>query len=91
MAPTIPIVRQDMAKQIEDEPLPWYLVNAVINPGTGEVLQYNDLIHSKDDKTRSICKNCMSKEFRQLVDGFLGKVYKGTKTIRFISCDKIPV
>ena len=35
MAPTIPIAMQKMAMQIEDQPLPWYLVKTVIYPYTG--------------------------------------------------------
>ena len=38
MAPTIPIETHNMATKIEDEPLPWYLVNALIDPYTGDIL-----------------------------------------------------
>ena len=38
MVPTIPMVMHNMATQTEDEPLPWYLVNTVIDPDTEEVL-----------------------------------------------------
>ena len=36
-----------MATKIEYEPLPWYIVSAVINPDVGEILQYKYLIQSK--------------------------------------------
>ena len=74
MSPTILIATHDMYTQIEDEPLPWYLVNANVNPDTGAVLQYKDPIHSKDEKTRSLWKNGTSKEFGRLADRFLGKI-----------------
>ena len=48
MVPTIPISTHDMANKIEDEPLPWYLVNTFVDPDMGAVLQYKYLIHSKD-------------------------------------------
>ena len=38
-----------MDTQIEDEPLPWYLVNAGIDPDTGEMLQYKYLMQSKEE------------------------------------------
>ena len=47
MAPTIPMAMHKTATQIGDEPLPWYLVNTVIDPDTGEVLKYNDLMKEK--------------------------------------------
>ena len=31
-----------MAPQIEDEPLPWYLVNTVIDPKKGVILHYKE-------------------------------------------------
>ena len=37
-APTIPIETHNMATKIEYEPLPWYLVNVVIDPYTGDIL-----------------------------------------------------
>ena len=39
VAPTITIVTHNMATQIEDEPLPRYLNNAVIDTNTGNTLQ----------------------------------------------------
>ena len=51
MAPTILMATHNMATQIEDEPLPWYLVNTVIDPETEEVLQYKDPIKSKEKET----------------------------------------
>ena len=47
MAPTIPIATQKMATQIEDESLPWYLDNTVIDPEKVEVLQYKNLMKAK--------------------------------------------
>ena len=44
MATEIPIATHKMATHIEYEPLPWYLVNAVIDPDTGEVLKYKDIM-----------------------------------------------
>ena len=43
MVPTILMETHNMATKIEDEPLLWYIVNAVIDPDKGEVMQYNDL------------------------------------------------
>ena len=63
MAPKILITTHGMAKKVEDDLLPWYLVNAAVNPDTGEVLQYDDLIHTKDEKARSLWKSGMSKEY----------------------------
>ena len=34
MSPTIPIATHKTSKQIEDEPLPWYLANADIDVDT---------------------------------------------------------
>ena len=39
MSPTIPITTRNIATQIEDEPLPWYLINPVIDTDTGGILQ----------------------------------------------------
>ena len=39
MAPTIPIEMNNMATQIDDEPLPWYLVNAVIDTDTEDIIK----------------------------------------------------
>ena len=49
-----------MATQIEDEPLPWYLVNAVVGTETEEIIQYNDLIQTKL-KTLDLWQNGLSK------------------------------
>ena len=51
MAPEISIATHKMSTKIEDEPLPWYLVNTVIDPETEEVLQYKDPIKSKEKET----------------------------------------
>ena len=52
MAPTILMATHNMATQIEDEPLPWYLVNTVIDTYTGEVLHYKYLMKSEEKETR---------------------------------------
>ena len=52
MAPTILMATHNMATQIEDEPLPWYLVNTVIDTYTREVLQYKYLMKSEEKETR---------------------------------------
>ena len=44
MATTIPMAMHNMAPQIEDETLPWYLFNSVIDPETVEFLQYKYII-----------------------------------------------
>ena len=90
MVPTIPISTHNMATKIEDEPLPWYLFNALIDLYTGEILQYKYLMKLKDKK-RDLWKNIPSKEFGRLADGFPGKVKKGTNNIRFFACNNIPV
>ena len=63
MTPKILITTHDTAKKIEDEPLPWYLFNAIVEPDAGDILQYKDIIQSKGNKTRDLQKNGMSKEF----------------------------
>ena len=47
MEQTILMVTHNMDIQIEDEPLPWYLVNTVIDQETVEVLKYKDIMESK--------------------------------------------
>ena len=37
---------------MEYEPLPWYLAKAVVDPATGEILQYNQLMLPKEKKNR---------------------------------------
>ena len=39
MTPAITIATHNTDTQIEDEPLPWYLINAIIDPDTGGILQ----------------------------------------------------
>ena len=86
MVTKIPMATHKIATQIEDEPLPWNLVNVVVDPDTGEILQYKDLIKVKEQKTRYFWKNELSKEFGRLTDGFPGKVQKGKNT--FFGCTK---
>ena len=50
MAPTVTIASHNMATQIEDEPLLWYLVNSVIDPDSGDIFQYKYLIQSNKRK-----------------------------------------
>ena len=47
MVPTIPISTHNMATKIEDEPLPWYLVNEVVDSYTWEILHYKYLMPAK--------------------------------------------
>ena len=47
MEPTILIEIHNMASKIEDETLPWYLVNAFIDPYTGYMLKYKFIIQPK--------------------------------------------
>ena len=61
MAPNIPISTHNVDTQIEDEPLPWYLSNKVVDPDTGEILQYKYLMQAKEEKTRDLCQNGLSK------------------------------
>ena len=56
MAPTITIATHNMGTQIEYEPLPWYLDSAVINPDTGDILQYKYLIQLKKINKRPLEK-----------------------------------
>ena len=35
---------QNMGGKVEDEQLPWYLVNSVMDQDTGVILQYKDII-----------------------------------------------
>ena len=79
MAPTITIATHNMATQIEYEPLPWYLVNTVIDTDTGNILQYKYLMQPKEKETRDLWQNGLSKKFGRLVDGFIGEVKKGKK------------
>ena len=86
MASTIPMATYNTSAKIEDEPSPWYLAHTVVDPDTGEILQYKDLIKVKEQKTRYFWKNELSKEFGRLTDGFPGKVQKGKNT--FFGCTK---
>ena len=43
MALTVPKETHNMATKIEDEPLPWYLVNTVIDTDIGDILKYKDI------------------------------------------------
>ena len=61
MTPSITIEMHDMANKIEEEPLPLYLVEAVVNPDTGVILQYKDVIQSKNKNTRDLWENGLSK------------------------------
>ena len=47
MIAEIPIATPNTDTQIEYEPLPWYPINAIIDPDTGEILQYKDLMQAK--------------------------------------------
>ena len=47
MSPIITKATHYMATQIEDEPLPWYLVNAVIDTDTGDIIRYKDIMQYK--------------------------------------------
>ena len=46
----------DTGKKIEYEPLPWYLVNAIVDPDIGVILQYKDLMQPKDQKQDTLGK-----------------------------------
>ena len=47
MAPTIQIEIHNVDTHIEDENLPWYLVNTFIDPDTGYMLKYKYIIQQK--------------------------------------------
>ena len=63
MAPKVLMETHNMSIQIEYEPLPWYLDSAVINPDTGDILQYKYLIQLKNNKQetsgKTDCQNIM--------------------------------
>ena len=61
MAPKIPISTHNMATKSEYEPLPWYLSNTVVDPETGEILQYKDLLQAKEEENRNLYQNRLSK------------------------------
>ena len=44
MVSTIPITTHNMSTQVEYKPLPWYLVNSVVDLDTGMILQNKYLI-----------------------------------------------
>ena len=44
MDPTITITKYNMAKKIEDKKVTWYLLNDVLYPDTGVILQYKYLM-----------------------------------------------
>ena len=91
MVPTIPITTHDMDKKIEDKPLTCYQGNAIFDPDMGEILQYKDIMQSKEEKQEPFGKNCLSKEFGRLTDGLLGKFHKGMSTTHFVARNNIPV
>ena len=63
MASTIPMATYNTSAKIEDEPSPWYLAHTVVDPDTGEILYYKDLIQ---EKIRDLWKNGKSKQFVRL-------------------------
>ena len=90
MASTIPNSMQNMSKTIEDEPFPWYLVNVIVEPDTGEIIQYKYLIQSKEEEPRYLCQSGMSKECGRLIDGLPEKIQRGMNTILFVARNNIP-
>ena len=63
MASTIPMATYNTSAKIEDEPSPWYLAHTVVDPDTGEILYYKDLIK---EKIRDLWQNGKSKQFVRL-------------------------
>ena len=62
MVPKITIAMHKIATQIEDETLPWYLVNTFIDTDTGEFLKYKYIMTSKEKKLDTSGKtDCLSK------------------------------
>ena len=88
MAPAIPIETHNMATQIEYETLPWYPINAVIDPDTGEILQYKDLVQSKEKRDHG--KTDYQKNLDDL-QKYFRESKKGTNNIRFVTHKNIPL
>jgi hypothetical protein len=64
----------------------WY-VNSVIDPDTGQSMEYCELI--RNPKTKAIWSLSAANEFGRLVQGVGGRI-KGTNTIRFIHHHEVP-
>ena len=50
MDPQIMMATNNTVTQVEDEPLTWYLANTVVDTDTGKILQYKDLMQSREQK-----------------------------------------
>jgi hypothetical protein len=63
-----------------------HYANAVVDPTTGKILSYDDLL--KDPTTRDTWSNAMTKELARLAQGLDG-ITEGTNTIFYMSHDEI--
>ena len=86
MVPTISIETHNMDTTIEDKTFPWYLVNTVIDPYTGEILQYKDLMKEKNTPGKRTIKRIWTTSRR-----IARKSKKGTNTISFVPSNNITV
>jgi hypothetical protein len=73
--------------QPEAIPLPMEFAGSVIDPATGKVMEYRELICNPG--TKSIWQCSSANEFDHLCDGCTGRV-NGTNTMRFISVHDVP-
>ena len=89
MVPTITIATYNMAAQIEDEPLPWYLVNAVIDTDTWEILQYKYLMQK--NKKQETSGKWIIKRIWTTCRRISRKSEKVKETISFVARNNIPV
>ena len=84
MVPKIPIATHNMDTQIEDKTLPWYLINVVIDPYTGDILQYKDLIQLKKKKQETYGKTDFQRNFDNSQTDFQEKRNKEQTLLVFL-------
>jgi hypothetical protein len=68
-------------------PMPKHFANAIVDPDTGQSLEYRHLI--KDEKTKHLWTRSFANELGRLAQGVADR-HKGTNTIFFIGHDAVP-
>ena len=89
MDPQIPTTTHSTAKKTEDESLPWYLLNNIVDPYTGAILQYKDLMQPKQ-KNRALEKWFVKGIWSDCIQIYR-KNQKGTNIICFVVHNNIPI
>jgi hypothetical protein len=71
----------------ETIPIPSEFAASVIDPETGQAMEYRELI--RNPATKTVWQRSAANEFDRLCDGCTGRV-NGTNTMRFISVHAVP-